>query len=442
MSAVPNPSSPSPEPLKPLIVAPSSPSAEPPEKSKSPWGLIATVIGVVVGGYLLYQWLAKPSTDGTVFAAVKTATVTQGPVERRIRISGQTSAREFANVTAPILQGPEARNTLVLTYLSNPGVPVKKGTVIAKIDGQWLVDHIDDVKDQVRQAENDVTKRRAEQDVETQQLQQTLRVAKSNWDKAKLEYGAADVRSEVEKELLKLNMEEAEARYKQQSADVAQKRAAHAAEIKILELTVQRQRRHLGRHENDILRYTIVAPIDGLPVMQTIFRGGEMAQIGEGDTVSPGQPFMKVVNQKTMQVEGQINQAESSEIRLGQDVYVGIDSFPDLKMRGKVSGVNALATARGGNFIRSIPVRVQLLDIDPRVIPDLSAYGDVVVQRVQDVLRAPVSALTTQEDGKSFLFVKTPLQTFEKREVSTGLRSHTDVAITSGLKAGDQVRLN
>lgn len=398
--------------------------------------------GIAVAGYLAYQWLTKPSTDGTVFAAVKTATITQGPVERRIRISGQTSAREFANVTAPILQGPEARNTLVLTYLSNAGVPVKKGTVIAKIDGQWLLDHIDDVKDQVRQAENDVTKRRAEQDVETQQLQQTLRVAKSNWDKAKLEFGAADVRSEVEKELLKLNMEEAEARYKQQSADVAQKRAAHAAEIKILELTVQRQRRHLGRHENDILRYTITAPIDGLPVMQTIFRGGEMAQIGEGDTVSPGQPFMKVVNQKTMQVEGQINQAESSEIRLGQDVYVGIDSFPDLKMRGKVSGVNALATARGGNFIRSIPVRVQLLDVDPRVIPDLSAYGDVVVQKVQDVLRAPVAAVTTQDDGKSFLFVKTPMQTFEKREVSTGLRSHTDVAITDGLKAGDQVRLN
>ncbi|MBS1832313.1 MAG: efflux RND transporter periplasmic adaptor subunit [Acidobacteria bacterium] len=438
MSAVPNPIPPAPEPLKPLIV---TPSAEPPEKPKSPLGIVALVAGLAIGGYLLYQWMAKPSTDGTVFAAVKTAPITFGPVERRIRISGQTSAREFANITAPILQGPESRNTLVLTFLSNPGVPVKKGTVIAKIDGQWLVDHIDDVKDQVRQAENDVTKRRAEQAVETEQLQQTLRVAKANWDKAKLEFGAADVRSEVEKELLKLNMEEAEARFKQQSADVAQKRAAHAAEIKILELTVERQRRHLGRHENDILKYTITAPIDGLPVMQTIFRGGEMAQIGEGDTVFPGQPFMKVVNQKTMQLEGQINQAESSEIRLGQDVYVGIDSFPDLKMRGKVAGVNALATARGGNFIRAIPVRVQLLDIDKRVIPDLSAYGDVVVQKTEDVLRAPVAALT-EDDGKSFLFVKTPQQTFEKREVTTGLRSHTEVAITSGLKAGDQVRLN
>ena len=77
MSAVPNPIPPAPEPLKPLIV---TPSAEPPEKPKSPLGIVALVAGLAIGGYLLYQWMAKPSTDGTVFAAVKTAPITFGPV--------------------------------------------------------------------------------------------------------------------------------------------------------------------------------------------------------------------------------------------------------------------------------------------------------------------------------------------------------------------------
>jgi HlyD family secretion protein len=86
-------------------------------------------------------------------------------------------------------------------------------------------------------------------------------------------------------------------------------------------------------------------------------------------------------------------------------------------------------------------VRVQLLEIDPRVIPDLSAHGDVIVERAGDVLMVPASALL-EEDGKSFLFVKTPAQLFEKRDVTVGLRSHTDVAVTQGVKAGDQVRLN
>lgn len=438
MSAVPNPSqptTPAPLPSKPVLV--------PHEPKRGPWkGLIAFVL-IAALGYLGYQWLAKPATDTTVFASVKTATVAAGPVEKVVRVTGQTSARDFANVIAPILRGPEARNSLILTTLVKPGVTVRQGDVVATIDGQWLVDHMDDVRDQIRQAENDVLKRKAEQSVETEQLQQTIRVAKANWDKAKLEFQAAEVRSDVEKELLKLSMEEAQARYNQQLADVNQKKIAHAAELKILDITVDRHRRHLGRHDVDIKRYTIIAPMDGLPVMQTMYRGGEMTQISEGDQVAPGQPFMKIVNQATMQVEGNVNQSESGEIRLGQDVRVGIDSFPGLQMRGKVVGMNALAVGGGrssGN-VRNIPVRIQLINIDKRVIPDLSAHCDVIVEKADGQLRVPLPALL-EEGGKNFLFVKTPQQTFEKREVSVGLRSHTDATVTQGVKSGDEVRMN
>ncbi len=442
MSAVPNPTepdSPQPAPLRPAIAPPGEP------KKGGPWKILAALAAVSVLGYLGYQWLAKPTTDTTVFAAVKTATVTQGSVERIIRVAGATSAREFANLTAPILRGPEARNSLILTKVVRPGIMVKKGDLIAQIDGQAAIDHIDDVKDMVKQAESDEIKRKAEQAAETEQLMQTLRVAKSTWDKAKLEYGAAEVRSDVEAELLKISMQESEARYKQQLADISQKKISHAAELKILSLTAERHRRHLGRHEVDLKRYTIFAPIDGLAVMQTIFRGGEMVQISEGDQVFPGQPFMKIVNQRTMQVEAKVNQSESSDIRLGQDVRVGIDSFPGLIVRGKVSGVNALAVSGGGmgaaNYVRSIPVRVQLLELDPRIIPDLSAHGDVIIERADGVVKAPTAALL-EEAGKTFLFVRTPQQTFEKREVTVGLRSHTDFSVSQGLKAGDEIRLN
>src|SRR5205085_2595355 len=99
--------------------------------------------------------------------------------------------------------------------------------------------------------------------------------------------------------------------YKQQLADVKQKQNGHAAEIKILELTAERLRRRMLRNENDLKRFTILAPIDGLPVMQSIFRGGEMVQVSEGDQVNPGQPIMKIINQRTMQLEGNVNQSES-----------------------------------------------------------------------------------------------------------------------------------
>lgn len=440
MSALPNPSVPpsTPQPLRPLEAPP------PHEPNKRfPWPMLIGLAAIGLLGWYGLQWWTQPTVDTTAFAAAKTLPITTGNVERTLRVGGTTSAREFANVIAPILRGPDARNALYLSKVVKGGVTVKKGDVVAQIDVQSLLDRIDDVRDTVRQAENDITKRKAEQSVESEQLQQTLRVAKATWDKAKIEFQAGEVRTDVERELLKLAMEEAEAKYKQQLADVKQKLAVHTAEVKILELTAERIRRRLVRNENDLRRFTIEAPIDGLPVMQTLFRGGEMVQISEGDQINPGQPLMKIINQRTMQVEGNVNQSESGDIRLGQDVRVGFDSFPGLILRGKVSGLNALAVAGGRpqNYVRNIPIRVQLLETDPRVIPDLSAFGDIILEQASGVLRAPSSALV-EEQGKFFLFVRSPQQTFERREVSIGIRSHTDVGITSGVKAGEEVRLN
>src|SRR5688500_6799257 len=107
--------------------------------------------------------------------------------------------------------------------------------------------------------------------------------------------------------------------------------------------TLERHTRHRYRHARDIQVFTIRAPIDGLVVMQQTFRGGEMASIQQGDRVGPGQPFMKIVNTKEMQVEAQLNQAASSDLRIGQRATIKLDAFPGLEFNGKVHSIGALA---------------------------------------------------------------------------------------------------
>ena len=91
MSAVPNPNPPV-QPKGPLPAAPSLPE-EP--KRGGPWKSLIALAVVGLLGYLGYQWYTQPATDTTVFASVKTATAVQGNVEHQIRLSGQTSARDF-----------------------------------------------------------------------------------------------------------------------------------------------------------------------------------------------------------------------------------------------------------------------------------------------------------------------------------------------------------
>ena len=212
----------------------------------------AAVLGMLCVAGMAGWWVwMKPPTSRTALNAAKTAVAAVGPIESCIRLNGQTSARNFYTVTAPIMRGPESRGSMVIEKMVKGGELVKKGDLLIAIDGQSMADHVDDVKDQLKQGRNDIAKRKAEQSVEIGQLEQTLKIAKAQAEKARLDAQPAPVRTEIERELLKLAVDETESRYQQQVQDLEQKKAAHAAEIKILETTVARHRIHLGRHEID-----------------------------------------------------------------------------------------------------------------------------------------------------------------------------------------------
>lgn len=436
MSAISNPVRPQ-EPAAPKAAPPPS------QHSRPVWKPVVVVAILALVGFGIYRLTTQTAPQNAATpGGTKTVLATTGAVIRQLRVAGATSARNFVNVTAPIMRGPEGNQPMILLQLSKSGALVKKGELVATIDSQGVQDHVDDIKDTILQAQNDVNVRKSEQAVESESLQQSLRVAKSNFDKASWDLKATEVRSDIDRELLKLSVDEADARYKQAQREVAFRKQAQDAELKILNFTLERHRRHIGRHTHDLERFVIRAPMDGLVVMSTTFRGGEMVQIQLGDQLMPGQTFMKIVDPKSMQVEGNINQAESSQLRIGQTVDVGLDAFSGLQLKGKVYSIGALAVGgwRQQYFVRNVPVRIAIEQFDARVIPDLSAFGDVQLERADNVTQVPLGAVH-EDGGKNFLFVRSG-EAFDRRAVTVGVRSNNLVAITSGVSAGEEVKLN
>jgi HlyD family secretion protein len=405
--------------------------------------VFALVIAVGLGAWVTRSVLLKPQRPETVIPAslVRTVKVVPGPLERVVRLAGETAAVNYASITVPILRGPDIGRDMVLVKLAEPGSFVKKGEVIAQIDAQAAKDHIDDVEAMVLQAESDIKKRIAEQAANWESLQQTLRLAKADFDKAQLDYSVAEVRTPIERELLKLTVEESEARYKQLQEEQDLRKASDQADLRVLEITRDRQVRHLDRHVSDLKRFTFVAPMSGLVVMQTFRRAGEMSQIELGDQVRSGQTFMKVVNTSAMELQADTNQADGNELRVGQEATILLDAFPGVKLKGHVYSIGALAVGgwRENYYIRRIPVTVRIEGSDPRLIPDLSASADVVIAGEENVLAVPSQAVYTDR-GKKIVYVKKG-ESFEPREVKLGMQNATHAVVTTGLEAGEEVAL-
>lgn len=434
---------PSPQPQKGPGLQPVAPLAAPAEpKRPRRWAWLIALVAVVGAGAAWYALRPNAQQSAPVVPVAQLAPVKVGKLVKSIRAGGQTAATDFANISAPEVRARGLDRSLTIIKLAPAGAMVKKGDIIAEFDATVLQDNLDDQRALVEVAEANLAKKIADLKVEWENFQQTLLVAKANWDKALLDLKTAEVKSGIEAEILKLAAEETEARYKQLLKDEPLRRESQQADIRALQLDVEDEKQDLVDFENDLNRFTIRAPRDGLVVLQSNFVGGEMRQVAEGEQVRPGRSFMKIVDPTRMVVEATVNQTESENFAFGQDAVIGLDAFPDLKLSGKVSGLGALATGgwRENYYIRNIPIRVTIDKFDSRVIPDLSAFADVEVRSRENGLLVPRAALSF--DGDKAYVMRSLGGKLEKVPVTVELTNATLAAVTGGLREGDQVVLN
>jgi HlyD family secretion protein len=409
------------------------------------------VIWLAVAGTAVAMVAVLHSADGPAqtakkadSAAVPTITASLGSLERTIMVAGPTSARNYATIKVPAQRG-RGTGDLNLIKLIDGGTEVKKGDVVAQLDPVNLLQQIDDFEDTVSQAEANLRTRKAQQAVDVERLLQTVRSAKAQLDQAVADYRAADVKTDIERQLLKLSLDEEQATYDQQLKSLPLQQISVGSDLRTQEISYAQLLKRRERLQTDLKNYTFTAPMDGMVVIQTFTRSGssDMVQYKLGDTVSPGQAFVKIVDTASMQVEARANQTESGEIRVGQPAVVSLDAFPGVKFPGRVYSLGAIAVQgmSFGNsyYVRSVPVTIEVQGRDPRFIPDLTASAEIRVARKENVIVLPLEALHA-EGGKDFVYVKSA-QGFEKRQVQRGIESATRVEIASGVKVGDQIAL-
>lgn len=398
---------------------------------------------LVVAAIAAPAWFLRQRTQQPLAAnLVRTVRAARGGIQSTVRLSGSITARHFANIGAPLVQAPDGDRGLVLIYLPESGSFIKEGQVVARIDGQAVQDHLDDVEAMLLQAELDLRKRQAVHAEESEAVAQRVRVAKANLEKARLDLRTLEVKSLIDREKLKLAAEEALAVYQDAQRALTLVADRQHAELRLLDLARERQERHRNRHREDVRRFTIHAPMDGQVVLKTVMRAGNQAQVRVGDELGTGQPFLRVVDLSSMQLDATLNQAESELVHIGQPATVRFDAFPDLVLEAHVESVGALALSGGrriSNYVRQIPVRLSIEGSDSRVIPDLTASADVVFAQQDEALIVPREAVY-EEGGKSIVYVK-QAESFAVREVALGVASGTQVAVLSGLEAGEEIAM-
>jgi len=160
----------------------------------------------------------------------------------------------------------------------------------------------------------------------------------------------------------------------------------------------------LAEARDQLRKYTVVAPMDGV-VIRREADAGEVAVAGTLNNA--GNLLMQVADLSLMEVEVQVDETEVVDLRIGQPAEVVVDAYPDRTFRGRVTRVaNSAILQTDGTGVtgekRSADFKVEItLNEESGLRPGLNATARITTATRSKVLSIPIQALTVRElDGK------------------------------------------
>ncbi len=294
-----------------------------------------------------------------------------------LRLKGTTEAVQARAILAPMLQGQQI-NTLTVVRMLPAGTRVKQGDVLVEFDRQAQMRDFVDKKADYEKLVDQVNEEQAKEVAARAKDETELKQAEDNLRKAELEAQKDEIVSRIDVEKNQESLEEAKATYDQLRETFDLKRKAAQAAIRILEIQRDRTQQTMMHAQANSDLMQMHSPLDGVVVLNTIWKQGTMGEVQEGDQVRPGIPFMQVVDPSSMQVRVFANQEDFPSLRVGETATVRLDAYPDMVFHGKLDQLAPIAET--GDFSNKLRVFVVIFSIqghDPKLMPDLSAAVDV-----------------------------------------------------------------
>ena len=156
-----------------------------------------------------------------------------------------------------------------------------------------------------------------------------------------------------------------------------------------------------------------------------------------GAVASPNAPLVSMISNVAFQIEVFVSETEVAKIHPGNTASVTLDAYGrGVSFPATVSSVDPGATVTNG--ASSYRVVIQFKDKDQRIKTGMTANVQIVTAQKDDTLAIPWNSVI-ERGGKSVITVKNTDGSTSEREIQTGIRSHDEIEIVSGLQDGELV---
>jgi len=404
------------------------------------WAVAAVVLCAVVGVVAAVR-RASPTAAGD---EVPMAQVKRGDLEMKVYVTGELRASRSEMLLAPPIGG----GALQITHLLHTGTAVKKGDLVMEFDPTEQHFKVDQNRSELEQAEQEITKAKADAAVVAAQDKVALLKARFDVRRAELDVQKNELVSTIDARKNDLALEQAKRVLTELEQDVKSRSASNQATISLAQEKRNKAKLAMDQAQSNIDKMRVTAPMDGLIALEKnegstggfFFSGMSLPEYREGDEVQPGRTVGQVIDAKEMELSAKVGELERNNIKEGQSVDLQLDALPGSTFHGTVKTVGGANTRRmwDDDTSTKFEVTIKLASTDPRMRPGLTAHIFINSEPRKDVLYVPRQALFLKEN-KRVVYVRNG-NSFDPREVKIQAENESRAAI-EGIGAGTEIAL-
>lgn len=148
-------------------------------------------------------------------------------------------------------------------------------------------------------------------------------------------------------------------------------------------------------------------------------------------------PVLTIANLDDYSITIALNEVDVPKVRQGQQATVTLDAFQDKDFRGNVTHVDKIGTNNAG--VVTYDIYVAITNPDPDIKPGMTANVEIEVDKADDVLAVPNSAIKPYKGGRAVQIVDTKTNEPRYIPVTLGVKGLEKTEILEGVNEGMMV---
>ncbi len=395
------------------------------------WWLLAVLASLLL--VFSWAWSGEEAATVEIIAEVKRADFSAVVVS-----SGELIAKNSENIDGPEGLRQVGIWQVKIQDLIAEGTVVQEGEYVAALDQTEISGKIKDTGAELEKAESQflqakldttLTLRAARDEIVNMEF--SLKQKQLTLEQSRFEPPAIIRQAELDLEKTQRDMVQIRENYLVKKQQAEAKMAEAGANLQQIKNKMDNLQRVFGE-------FTIKAPKAGMVIYMREWSGQKKKV---GSTISPWDPAVATLpDLRYMLSKTYVNEVDIRKLATSQMVNIGLDAFPDLKLKGKVTQVANVGEQKGNTDSKVFEVVIEVLETDTNVRPGMTTSNRIYTNTVRDTLVMPLEAVFNQ-DSITFVYRKSGMS-IEKIQVALGDANENEVIVTAGLKEGDKVLLS